>query len=31
MEQNPIDFKALSQHLRKGLSRVRRLRRVCGV
>ena len=28
MEQNPIDFKALSQHLRKGLSRVRRLRRV---
>ena len=28
MEQNPIDFKVLSQHLRKGLSRVRRLRRV---
>ena len=28
MEQKPIDFKALSRHLRKGLSRVRRLRRV---
>lgn len=28
MEQNPIDFKPLSRHLRKGLSRVRRLRQV---